>query len=370
MRSMIRQWVLIAAVVAVLMAVACGGETVEEQNMPNNFPLATLWYSWFGFDLATGHSIGGLKSSHWNTDAGSYGSRVGVTDEPEYGYYSSDNPAVIAQQLNDMEKAGINTIFVSWFGWGDTNFDGTIDSPEGQAMHRAAIALLDYVSTSNAPFKVAIAVEPFMPGSRDLSRANKQKVVDFVYDNIYSAYPAYMFQMDGKDLMIHFDPLDLRETGDARFTFKHWGSINDQNWKTSTDFDWLGYPDVSWLDKQIANDGTLILFPRFDEYWAQVMGHTFAYPVRRVDPLMEERVYEQAWQVAVDNKPDINLLIVYSWNEHGDHSAIEPTKEATHIAAGRVLIEKTSEYFRQFLAGRNIETYADLWKQPGDMKRV
>ena len=346
---MIRLWFLTIAVV-MLLAAACG-DTVEKEPSPNDFPLATLWYSWFGFDLETGESIGGLKSSHWNTDAGSYGSRVGVTDEPEYGYYASDDSAVIAQQLADMEEAGINTIFVSWFGWGDTDFDGVIDSPEGQAMNRAVIALLDYLSENNAPFKVAIAVEPFMHGSASLSLANKQQIVDYLYDSIYSVYSPFVFQMDGKDLMIHFDPLDLRETGDARFTFKHWGSINDQNWKASTDFDWLGYPDVSWLDKQIADDGTLILFPRFDEYWAQVMGHTFAYPVRRVDPLLQERIYERAWQVAVDNKPDINLLIVYSWNEHGDHSAIEPTKETTHIAAGRVLIEKTSEYYRQFLAG-------------------
>ena len=88
-------------------------------------PLAALMYLWFGFDLDTGISLGGLKSSHWNTDLG-IGSRVGITDEPAYGFYSSDDPGVIAQQLASMGEAGINTIIVSWHGWGDINFDGSV----------------------------------------------------------------------------------------------------------------------------------------------------------------------------------------------------------------------------------------------------
>ncbi len=350
------RWMMTTIVVALL--VSCSTEsppTTLIQTGGDDFNLATLFYTWFGFDLVTGESVGGLKSSHWNTDVGSYGSRVGITDQPEYGYYASDDPAVIARQLTDMEKAGINTIFVSWFGWGDTNFDDVIDSQEGAAMHRAAIALLDYLNVTNEPFKVAIAVEPFMPDPSSLSSVNKQKVVDFLHDNIYSVYSDLMFQMDGKDLLIHFNPIDLKETADARFTFKKWGSVNDQNWKTSTTLDWNGYPDVSWLDQQITEDGTLIVFPRFDEYWAQVMGHSFAYDIRRVDPFLDKGVYEQAWQVAVDNKASINLLVVYSWNEHGDHSAIEPTVGLTHISAGRSLVQKTSEYYRQFIAGEGVK---------------
>ncbi len=349
---------ILLAVLCLALAASCTPELSEAEPVrpKGDFVnLATLWYSWFGFDMATGNSIGGLKSSHWNTDAGSYGSRMGITDKPEYGYYASDDPAVIARQLSDMEKAGINTIFVSWFGWGDTNFDDVVDSPEGAAMHRAALALLDHIGHGNAPFKVAIAVESFMPDPSGLALENKQKIVDFLYDNIYSVYPEIMFQMDGEDLLIHFSPVDLKETADVRFTFKGWGSVDDPNWKESTTLDWMGYPDPSWLDQQISEDGTLILFPRFDEYWAEVMGHTFPYAIRRVDPLLEDGVYEQAWQVAMDNKASINLLIVYSWNEHGDHSAIEPTEGLTRISAGRILVDKTAEYYGQFLAGESIK---------------
>ncbi len=335
--------------------------TLVSGQANGRIPLATLWYSWFGFDFDTGDSIGGLGSTHWNLDAGTFGSEVGVTDEPEYGYYSSDDPGVIAQQLQDMERAGINTIFASWYGWGDDNLDGSIDSPEGVGMHRATKALLDYISATNAPFKVAIAVEPFglfiSPGYTPSSDYEKEKtVVDFLHREIYSVYPDVIFQWEGKDLVIHFLPLDLRNTDDDRFTFKQWGSVPEPDWKEYTNIDWMFHPQVSF-HKQISDDGVLLVVPRFDEYWAELMGYKFSYPIRRIDPLLREGFYECVWQVAVDHKREIKLIIVYSWNEHGDHSAIEPTKGKTFLSAGRTLIEKTRRYYERFLSGETIEPY-------------
>ena len=46
---------------------------------------------------------------------------------------------MIAQQLASMEEAGIDTIIVSWHGWGDTNFDEKVDDREKEAMQRALI---------------------------------------------------------------------------------------------------------------------------------------------------------------------------------------------------------------------------------------
>ena len=86
-----------------------------------------------GLRVPLGKSIGGLTSSHWNTDIGGRGR---VTDEPEYGFYASDDPKAIAQQLQDMERAGINTIFVSWFGWGDDKLVVSISMPAFWAVQR------------------------------------------------------------------------------------------------------------------------------------------------------------------------------------------------------------------------------------------
>ena len=191
---------ILAVLVVPIMAVGCGSNTDDAQRQSDSPspPLAALMYLWFGFDLTTGASIGGLKSSHWNTDLGTYGSRVGITDEPTYGFYSSDDPAVISRQLNDMETAGIDTILVSWHGQGDTNFDLTADDKEKEAMQRALIALMDYISTSNAPFKVMVLVEPFMVDPSGMTLGNKQTILDFLWDNVYSVYPTLMFNWEGK----------------------------------------------------------------------------------------------------------------------------------------------------------------------------
>ena len=66
---------------------------------------------------------------------------------------------------------------------------------------------------------------------------------------------------------------------------------------------------------------------------------------------MTEGAYERAWQTAGDNRNDINLLIVYCWNEHEEHASIEPDKGISPVSYGRSLVEKTSAYYRQFLAG-------------------
>ena len=369
MRSMVRQWVLIVAMVATLMAVACD-DTTEKEPPSNDVPLAALMYLWFGFDLQTGESVGGLGSSHWNTDVGTFGSRVGVTDEPEYGFYASDDPNVIAQQLGDMEEAGISVIIASWHGNGDTDFDGVVDDFEKQAMHRALIVLLDYISATSAPFKVAVLVEPYMTNPPDISLEQKQTILDFLWDSVYSLYPSLMFQWEGKPLIVSWGAVDLKEPSDTRFTVKNWSSTNDGDWKAKSHIDWNWYPDLTLLPNMVSDDGVFVVFPRFDEYWMAVMGKELSYPYRRVDPTLTEGVYEQTWQFAVDNRDHIDLLVIYCWNEHEEHASIEPDKGISPVSYGRSLVEKTSAYYRQFLDGKNIEAYADLWKQPGDTKRV
>ena len=316
-------------------------------------PLAALMYLWFGFDLDTGISLGGLKSSHWNTDLG-IGSRVGITDEPAYGFYSSDDPGVIAQQLASMGEAGINTIIVSWHGWGDINFVGSVDDKEKEAMQRALLALMDYISSTSAPFKVAVLVEPFMVDPQGITLAQKQQILDFLRDNVYDIYPAFMFEWESKPLVVTWSDVDLKEPKDNRFTVKSWSSTDNPDWKTETTLDWNWYPDASLVEGTISDDGVIVLFPRFDEYWMYIMGKDLGHDYRRIDPVLEEGVYAQVWQVVVDNRDRVALILLYSWNEHEEHAAIEPDKGISPVSYGNTLIDKTAAYYRQFLAGQDI----------------
>ena len=335
----------------------------------DNPPVAALMYFWFGFDLETGESVGGLKSSHWNTDIGNYGSRVGITDEPEYGFYASDDRTVIARQLADMEDAGISVIIASWHGNGDTDFDSLVDDHEKKANHRALIALLDYIYSTQAPFKVSVLVEPYMVNPLDVTLEQKQTILDVLWDEMYGAYPGLMFSWEEKPLLIPWAAVDLKEPDDSRFTVKNWGSTSDRDWKVNTHQDWNWYPDTTLLSNMISDDGVFVVFPRFDEYWMHIMGKELPYPYRRIDPALTQGVYEQTWQVAVDNRDDINLVIIYCWNEHEEHAAIEPDKGISPVSYGRSLVEKTSAYYRQFLARRPIATYPGLWSQPDDLKQ-
>ena len=340
-------------------------EATEAQYVPNDVPLAALMYLWYGFNLETGVTEGGIGSSHWNTSGVHSAHRRGVTDEPEYGFYASDDPRVIARQLADMEAAGISVLLISYWGSGDSNLDSATENKESEAMVRAATALLNYISANSAPFKVAFLVEPYMPRPAEITLAQKRTILGTLWDSFYSVYPELMFHWEESPLLVTWDPVELKSLDDPRFTVKTWGSyFGGPDWKSETDLDWNWYPELAWLPEMVSDDGMYVVFPRFDEYWLHIMGRKFSYPYRRVDPLLDRGVYEQVWQVAVDRRSDIKLILLYSWNEHKEHAAIEPDKGVSPVSYGRSLVEKTATYYRQFLNGRSIVTYPDPWNQP------
>ena len=173
-------------------------------------PLAALMYLWYGFNIATGESVGGLGSSHWNPPGVDNAHRRGVTDEPAYGFYASDDVEVISQQLADMESAGISVILVSWWGWGDSNFDGTRENRESVAMTRASKALLDHIEENSLPFKVAFLVEPFIPNLEEITLDQQQEILDELWDSFYSRYPGLMFQWENRPLVVTWTPVRLQ----------------------------------------------------------------------------------------------------------------------------------------------------------------
>ena len=58
------RWVMPILFVLAVSCSAGSSDLAPVQPRGDMVNLATLWYSWFGFDLATGDSIGGLKSNH------------------------------------------------------------------------------------------------------------------------------------------------------------------------------------------------------------------------------------------------------------------------------------------------------------------
>ncbi len=356
-----RRWLGLAVVVLVVAVMACQSASPgRESSATKDVPLAALMYLWYGFDLDTGENTGGIGSSHWNTPGADSAHRRGVTDEPEYGFYASDDPSVIAQQLADMEAAGISVILISYWGSGDSDLDGVKENAESEAIDRAAKVLLDHISRESAPFRVAFLVEPYMPHPVEIAPVQRQAILDSLWDDFYNVYPGLMFHWEGRPLVVTWSPLELKSAGDPRFTVKTWGSYFDgPDWKTESNQNWNWYPEPAWLSEMISEDGVYVVFPRFDEYWMYLAGRDFGYPFRRIDPLLTEGIYEQAWQTAVDNRDDIELIIVYAWNEHKEHASIEPDNGVSPMSYGRSLIEKTAHYADLFRGGLPFELFKD-----------
>ena len=127
--SMVHLRLLILAAV-VLMMTACTTQEPEVPYTPNDVPIATLLYVGFGFEQSPPfESIGGLGTTGWNIIGGNppvLWSGLTVT-EPEIGWYKSKDITTIDWQLKQMQRAGINVVFLSWQGWGDDNLDGVIE---------------------------------------------------------------------------------------------------------------------------------------------------------------------------------------------------------------------------------------------------
>ena len=112
--------VLVAAIAAAgaWLAVSGGdGEVVVSE--PRKTPVAAVFYQWFGYahDRDNGWpAIGGHGTFHWNDIVFDELITGFVANKPAIGYYASDSDETIAWQLEQMGRAGIDTIIVSWWG--------------------------------------------------------------------------------------------------------------------------------------------------------------------------------------------------------------------------------------------------------------
>ncbi len=102
--------------------------------------VSAFYYPWFG----TSPEDGGYD--HWAQNGHAPPVDIASNYYPLYGPYSSSNAAVIAAQMSEVQRAGINELAVSWWGRG---------SPEDQR--------LPEIVTAGALAGIAIAahIEPY-----------------------------------------------------------------------------------------------------------------------------------------------------------------------------------------------------------------
>lgn len=354
---------------------------------PSDIPVATILYQWFGYehDRENGWpSKEGPGTFHWNDIVFDELITGFVVNRPEIGYYSSDDPSVVAWQLEQMKRAGINTIIVSWWGWGDMDLDGHVDEQtEGyieQRSHDALRELLNQIESKSLEFKVAIMVEPWpdtaMPtpayqrppnAAFNLTADQKKVIFDYLWDNVYEVWPDQMFMWQGKPLLIAVPKLFFGPDDDPRFTLRSF-RFKQEDYDPGNAWDWIitdPLPYIQNVEVGGEEETIAILSPRYDEWflaaanpswWPEAWCREETGPIRH-DPYLTEDLYDLEWRQVYEERENIDLIILWAWNSWMEQLYIEPDSGDGAAPAGDLLVRKTAFYARGLMSGSDFEMF-------------
>ncbi len=290
------------------------GSTEREYH---NITIAVFYYVWYD---------DGLGGRHWNDSAVTI-----VVDRPLIGYYSSLNDSVIEWQLRLIKDAGIDVLFISW--WGPGSF-------EDRAAQKVFKLLRKY------GLKGAILIEPYKPYnllniSRVYGKEFWGEVLDYVYKHYVEPYNDVYFHLDGKPLVLAFSPVGLvYRPSDDRFTIRVVGTWVDYFNLLSLfgiHIDWDLWPDylAPWtsgdkdVELRIRRDGYVAITPRFDDTRMCKAGARILCWMRTLDPNYTLKAYIKQWEWILRHRDEIRIVAIYSWNEYHERSEIEPHVDAT-----------------------------------------
>jgi hypothetical protein len=131
--------------------------------------VSAFYYPWFGSPEDGGYA-------HWAQDGHSPPEDIASDYYPAYGPYSSSNAAVIATQMSEAVRAGIDELAVSWWGRG---------SPEDKN-------LPDVIAgAAQAGIQVAVHIEPYTGRTAQTVLADASYLHSLGVDTIY-VYQAFI----------------------------------------------------------------------------------------------------------------------------------------------------------------------------------
>jgi uncharacterized protein YidB (DUF937 family) len=290
-------------------------------------PVGAVLYEWYGYNVTSGKWTGGLGTSHWNaTVDGVLQPLTIVKDEPDKGFYASDNNNTLAWQLSNMSQAGISVIVVSWWGVGNNTSPDNVKLDK--AIDNATLNLFRYVeSTKNLwNFTIAIMVEPF--NSTPLSNAGWTNLLNYVENTFYGPFNDIAFYWKGKPLLLSFNDqvipsipassiLTTRVEGNnyhvANWIFWEGGNYNDNGTAEISQYEYA--PNIS-------KDGEVGVIWRYDDYYLYAAGGRTGFMRFDVNGTQGLLGYEMNYTVT--HRSDINFILLYSWNEYHERSAFEP----------------------------------------------
>ncbi len=288
----------------------CGGSGEGVANVT----VAVFYYVWY---------CGGLGGGHWNDSL-----ITAVVDEPAIGYYSSANESVIEWQLRLMRDAGIDAVFISW--WGPGTYEDRVAKEVFKLLPRYGL-------------KAAILVEPFK-GSGVLDAITKYgpsfwaSILPYLEEEFISKYPDTYFRLGGKPLILTFAPvglLYLPRTG--KYVFRVVATHVDTLRALGLRADWDLWPDylAPWTEPReeislrVRVDGYVAVTPRFDRASCRSGMEHGPQCSLTLDPTYALGAYVKEWSWVMKHLKGVRIVAIYSWNEYHERSEIEPHIDAT-----------------------------------------
>jgi hypothetical protein len=269
------------------------------KNSPNPYPTLAYYYIWF-------------DSGSWN--------RAKI-DYPKLGRYSSDDRAVMLQQILWAKAAGITGFIVSW--------------KSTDVLNRRLQQLVDLADQEN--FKLVLIYEGLDFNRNPLSVNTVANDLDYFIQHFSTRKPFDLFQ---KPLVIWsgtwmFTPQEIEQvTKDRRSSILilasernlagyqrlagmvdgdayYWSSVNPDTFP--------GYAaKLSQMSKAVHQTGGLWIPPAAPGFDARLIGGTSVVERKNGDTFRTELA------TAVSSSPD--ALGIISWNEYSENSYIEPSQ--------------------------------------------
>jgi hypothetical protein len=251
----------------------------------------------------------------------------------ELGNYTSTDPIVIERQLGMIADAGIDFVVVSWHGFYD-DYGHFNDNATNQVFQTA--------QKIGSPLKFLVFVEHF--NKTQESTYDYKGIYDYVWDKLVQPYDSLYYKTNDKPVICFYnDPYNspgLTPNGsvpqDNRFNAIIVGQENYAQW-IHTD------ADIYDLPQHEPKNQTSVA-PRFDE--SRIEGRKGFMN----DSTLAEGLYDNEWNQAIElwRQGKIQTILIYSWNEYVERSAIEPHNDGTSVYPDPFyLYSKTESYIAE-----------------------
>jgi hypothetical protein len=255
--------------------------------------VAIFYYPWYGNPKVDG------TWEHWNQGGNVPPARLYSSFYPARGAYSSNDPAVVRQQLREIARAGIDEVVISWWGRGsrgDTRLPGLV-----AAVRRAGL-------------EPALHLEPYDGRSADTVRLDLQYAASLGVRDVFVYLPRLIDAASWSSVRAGAPPGMRLFAGTELVGFAAAGRFDGFY---TYDFVTYGADKFARLCTEAHRVGLLCgpsVGPGYDGVRA---GEAPGGKERR-----DGETYDRLWAAALAAAPD--LVTVTSYNEWGESTQIEP----------------------------------------------